>query len=96
MAKPIPEHLQELGYDRDLFNIVELCRLLAMNNPLDRETFFLGNRALAELIGTSQPTAGNILNNLVADGVLELLESGRLEKGKPRRASVYRYIGGSK
>ena len=93
MAKPIPEHLQELGYDRDLFNIVELCRLLAMNNPLDRETFFLGNRALAELIGTSQPTAGNILNSLVQDGVLELLESGRLEKGKPRRASVFKYIG---
>lgn len=93
MTKPIPLRLQELGYDRDLFNIVELCRLLAMNNKTDRETFFLGSRSLAELIGTSQPTAGNVLRTLVADGILELLESGRLEKGKPRRASVYRYKG---
>jgi hypothetical protein len=96
MSTPIPQYLQELGYDRDLFNVVELCRLLAMNNQTDKETFFLGGRALAELIGTSQPTAGNILSNLVEDGVLELLKSGRLEKGKPPRASVYKFIGVSK
>lgn len=92
MTKPVPQHLQELGYDEDLFKVAELCRLLAMNSP-DRETFFLGNRSLAELIGVSQPTAGNILNMLVDDGILEVVQIGKLEKGKPPAATTYRYLG---
>lgn len=92
MTKPIPDHLQQLGYDKDLFTVVELCRLLAMNSP-DRKTFFLGNRPLAALIGVSQPSAGNILNMLVEDGILEVVEVGRLEKGKSPSATTYRYLG---
>lgn len=92
MAKPIPQHLQQLGYDEDLFKVAELCRLLAMNSP-DRETFFLGNRPLASLIGVSQPSAGNILNMLVEDGILEVVQIGKLEKGKSPSATTYRYLG---
>jgi hypothetical protein len=92
MTKPIPEQLQELGYDKDLFKVAELCRLLAMNS-LDKETFFLGNRSLAGLIGVSQPTAGNILNMLVQDGILEVVQIGKLEKGKSPSATTYRYLG---
>ena len=92
MTKPIPQHLQQLGYDADLFKVAELCRLLAMNSP-DRETFFLGNRPLASLIGVSQPSAGNILNMLVEDGILEVVQIGKLEKGKLPSATTYRYLG---
>ncbi len=92
MTKPIPQHLQQLGYDEDLFKVAELCRLLAMNSP-DRETFFLGNRPLASLIGVSQPSAGNILNMLVEDGILEVVQIGKLEKGKLPSATTYRYLG---
>ncbi len=92
MTKPIPQHLQQLGYDEDLFWVAQLCQLLAMNSP-DRKTFFLGNRSLAELIGVSQPTAGSILNMLVADGILEVVQIGKLEKGKSPAATTYRYLG---
>jgi len=91
MTKPIPQHLQQLGYDEDLFRVAQLCQLLAMNSP-DRETFFLGNRSLAELIGVSQPSAGRILNMLVEDGILEVVQIGKLEKGKPPAATTYRYL----
>lgn len=91
MTKPIPGHLQQLGYDPDLFKVTELCRLLAMNSP-DR-TFFLGNRPLATLIGVSQPSAGNILNILVEDEFLEVVQRGKLEKGKAPSATTYRYTG---
>lgn len=92
MTKPIPQHLQQLGYDEDLFKVAELCRLIAWNSP-DRETFFLGNRPLASLIGVTQPTAGKILRMLVVDGILEVVKVGKLEKGKPPIATTYRYVG---
>jgi hypothetical protein len=92
MTKPIPKHLQQLGYDEALFKVAQLCQHLAMNS-LDRETFFLGNRPLASLIGVSQPSAGNILNMLVEDGILEVVQIGKLEKGKSPAATTYRYLG---
>lgn len=94
MTQPVPPQLEALGYDQDLFRVVELCRLLAHRNG-NEGIFFLSSRELAKLIGMSPPSASKVLAMLVADGILEVLNVGRLATPKGPRATDYRFVGWS-
>lgn len=84
----LPELANE--YDRkETRLLVGICRELQRREG--DNTFYLGCRTAAELLGVDHKTAARWLKLLLVDGILE-----EIKKGSPKThlASEYRYVGG--
>lgn len=86
-SEPPPDELSSIGYDEKMWAIVRLLDQMSAKSA-DR-IFFIGNRTLAGLFGFSAPTAGKVLRLMIRDGIIELVDRGRIES---REASTYRFI----
>lgn len=75
------------------FESIETRRIIGLCRELQRNAgdgvFYLACRTLERLIGMDHTLASKRLGMLVAEGILDCVERGR-----PGRASRYRYIGG--
>jgi len=65
--------------------VAAICRELALRR---RGDFWLSNRALARVLGISQPTANSYLNALIGSRVIRKVE----EPVRGKSATVYRYL----
>jgi hypothetical protein len=90
VSGPLPEALVAFGYDERLYWIAEFCRKLSI---VGRGNFYLSCRTLAELIGVTPTSANKILNMLVDDGILKIIERGRLATAQGPQATVYSFLG---
>jgi hypothetical protein len=84
---PICKNSQDIAKD-----LIRLCAVLDAHwSP---EPFYLSCRMAADVFGHSHAKMATLLELLVMDGVLELIEQGKLigNKGKTGRASRYKFL----
>jgi len=84
---PICKNYQDISKD-----LIRLCAVLDAHwSP---EPFYLSCRMASDVFGHSHAKMATLLELLVMDGVLELVEQGKLigNKGKTGRASRYRFL----
>jgi hypothetical protein len=94
-AQQQPPPPEASGFDDPRVGLlINLCRQLQHENEREGPgaRFYLSGYVAGRLLGVSQPTAANWLRMLVADGVLEPLDSGGGFRGGRRMAREYRVV----
>lgn len=79
--------LAEEYENHDVRELITICR--EAQREVGDKVFFLSSVAVAEMFDIEQRRAHRWLKGLCADGILELVESGK----QARKANTYRYLG---
>jgi len=86
----VPVSLAQIGFDEPLFRVAEFCRRLSLHN---NGVFFLSCRSLGRLLDKSPVTANKVLTFLTRNGLLKVVEEGRLATPNGPQATTYKFIG---
>ena len=82
----LPAYLSEMEYSkRDEF-LIKVC--IAAQNHHGSEPFFLTSRVAGDVLGTHYTVAAKMLKALVIDGVIEVVEAGRMGRGARYRLLI--------